>query len=227
MRIKIYWAQVSSLTDVKKNQVSFKALKFFILIIICKCLLLQFANILYFKGHMDYIFLCWLLIISFNRCPSTFVGEYCQHPNPCHTSRCEHGGSCRVVLKPKSAPTFACDCPVGYTSSFCELEVPNACQAGPCKNNGVCRLKTLKTYGCNCSPGYRGTNCEHIDHCIVNGSNPCKNDAKCISDDTEIGYKCECDPGFTGSNCLQDKNECNDPGQCIHGTCQNTYGSYK
>ena len=139
-----------------------------------------------------------------NRCPSDFVGEYCTYPNPCHTSqqRCEHGGSCRVVLKPNSAPTFACDCPVGYTSSFCEIELPNVCQSNPCKN-GVCKLESLQNFTCTCNPGYRGANCEHIDHCTVNGTNPCKNDAKCIPEDNRRGYRCICDEGFTGPNCLQ------------------------
>ena len=143
--------------------------------------------------------------IMISRCPSEYVGEYCQFPNPCHTSqqRCEHGGYCRVVLKPKSAPTFACDCPVGYTSSFCEIELPNVCQANPCKNNGVCKLESLQNYTCACNPGYRGANCEHIDHCTINGTNPCKNDAQCIPEDTGRGYRCICDEGFTGANCLQ------------------------
>lgn len=125
------------------------------------------------------------------------MGEYCQYPNPCHTPqtpRCEHGGSCRVVLKPKSAPTFACDCPVGYTSSFCELEIDNACQSSPCIN-GVCKLTSLDSYVCNCSPGFRGLNCEHTDHCTINGTNPCKNDARCIPEDTPRGYRCICDQG--------------------------------
>jgi len=168
------------------------------------------------------------LLQFYHRCPVAYVGEYCQYPNPCSTSqnRCEHGGSCRVVLKPKAAPTFQCECPVGYTSSFCELELPNACQSTPCKN-GVCRLKTLDKYTCQCSEGWRGTNCDYIDHCSVNGTNPCKNDAQCIPDESNRGYRCVCDQGFTGPNCLQDIDECKKKDSCIHGTCTNTYGSYK
>lgn len=155
------------------------------------------------------------------------MGEYCQHPNPCHTAsqnRCEHGGSCRVVIKANTAPTFACDCPVGYTSSFCELELANACQSSPCNGNGVCRLKTLDTFTCQCSPGYRGANCEKIDHC---GLNPCKNEGQCFPQDQAPGYRCACHNGFSGPTCLLDVNECNERSNCIHGTCQNTYGSYK
>ncbi|KAJ8985696.1 hypothetical protein NQ317_014345 [Molorchus minor] len=39
-------------------------------------------------------------------CTSKYVGEYCQHLNPCHTGpgpRCQNGGSCQVRLRQRFA----------------------------------------------------------------------------------------------------------------------------
>ncbi|PRD33668.1 UNVERIFIED_CONTAM: Neurogenic locus Notch protein [Trichonephila clavipes] len=90
-----------------------------------------------------------------------FVGEYCQHLNPCHTGpgpRCQNGGTCNVEMSVTSGPTFSCSCPVGYSASLCEIAVQNSCNSNPCLNGGTCTLVTLTNYTCSCAVGYRGKN---------------------------------------------------------------------
>lgn len=97
-----------------------------------------------------------LLISS---CPPLYVGQFCQHLNPCHTGpgpRCQNGGTCKVGLSAKNGPTFSCSCPVGYSASLCEIAVPNSCDSNPCQNGGTCNLVTLNNYTCSCTTGYRG-----------------------------------------------------------------------
>lgn len=89
-----------------------------------------------------------------------YVGEYCQHLNPCHTGpgpRCQNGGSCRVRESyGGGTPTFMCSCPVGFTASLCEIPEANACDSSPCKNSATCTLKSLLEYACICATGYTG-----------------------------------------------------------------------
>lgn len=93
-------------------------------------------------------------------CTSRYAGEFCQHLNPCHSEsspRCQNGGSCRV--RPGvggGPPSFACDCPLGFSASLCEIRVPAACDSAPCLNGATCRLTSLDTYECDCPPGYTG-----------------------------------------------------------------------
>ncbi|XP_031776404.1 notch homolog 2 N-terminal-like protein A [Apis florea] len=91
-------------------------------------------------------------------CTSKFVGEYCQHLNPCHTGpRCQNGGSCRVKESiGGGTPSFACSCPVGFTASLCEIPLENACDSSPCLNGATCNLKSLHEYVCTCATGYTG-----------------------------------------------------------------------
>lgn len=100
-----------------------------------------------------------LKTLSFSyRCTSKFVGEYCQHLNPCHTGpRCQNGGSCRVKESiGGGTPSFACSCPVGFTASLCEIPLENACDSSPCLNGATCNLKSLHEYVCTCATGYTG-----------------------------------------------------------------------
>ncbi|KAG7209250.1 hypothetical protein KM043_015371 [Ampulex compressa] len=156
-------------------------------------------------------------------CTSKYVGEYCQHLNPCHTGpRCQNGGSCRVRESiGGGTPSFACSCPVGFTASLCEIPIENACDSSPCLNGATCNLKSLHEYVCTCTTGYTGEHCERQDHCA---SSPCRNGAECRS--LEDSYKCTCAPGFTGPNCADDIDEC-DRDPCRHGSCKNVHGSYK
>lgn len=117
-------------------------------------------------------------------CSSLHTGEYCQHPNPCHTGpgpRCQNGGTCNVLTNSTSGSLFTCSCPIGFSASLCEIPVPNSCDSDPCQNGGTCTLVTLKNYTCACGTGFRGKSwdvradgwCEILDpssHAITNVS---------------------------------------------------------
>lgn len=88
-----------------------------------------------------------------------YVGEYCQHLNPCITGtgpRCQNGGSCDVVITNTSSPKFICRCPIGFTASLCEIHQSSACDSNPCRNGGTCMLTTLKEFTCACALGFTG-----------------------------------------------------------------------
>lgn len=108
-----------------------------------------------YKHFLMTFFLLSLFICS---CTSRYVGEFCEHLNPCHTSsgpRCQNGGICEVDYS-SAVPSFRCRCPIGFTASLCEISERNACDSGPCQNGGSCQLKTLQDYVCNCAQGYTG-----------------------------------------------------------------------
>lgn len=91
-------------------------------------------------------------------CTSRYVGTFCEHLNPCHTSsgpRCQNGGVCEVDYT-SAVPSFKCRCPIGFTASLCEITERNACDSGPCQNGGSCHLKSLQDYHCSCAQGYTG-----------------------------------------------------------------------
>ncbi|KAK6641634.1 hypothetical protein RUM44_013349 [Polyplax serrata] len=162
-------------------------------------------------------------IVPGSRCTSKYVGEYCQHLNPCHTGpgpRCQNGGVCKVKTSPNVLPTFSCECPIGFSASLCEISEDNACDSDPCMNGGTCSLRSLDSYNCTCAPGFTGQFCELQDFCA---STPCKNGAKCES--LKTTYKCQCAPGIYGEDCSSDVNECTS-NPCLHGKCVNTFGSY-
>lgn len=103
--------------------------------------------------------------IFFYSCTSKFVGEYCQHLNPCHTGpgpRCQNGGSCQVKVSAGGSPSFTCLCPLGYSASLCEIPIANSCDKRPCLNGGTCSLRSLEAYQCTCAPGYTGECEEHL-----------------------------------------------------------------
>lgn len=92
-------------------------------------------------------------------CTSKYVGEYCQHLNPCHTGpgpRCQNGGSCQVRVSAGGSPSFTCLCPLGFSASLCEIPIANSCDRRPCLNGGTCSLRSLEAYQCSCAPGYTG-----------------------------------------------------------------------
>lgn len=87
-------------------------------------------------------------------------------------------------------------CPEGYTGTYCEISIPNACDPDPCLNGATC-VDELNGYTCVCPAGYEGANCEtNIDDC---NPNPCLNGGTCV-DGTE-SYSCSCPSGYTGAHC--------------------------
>ena len=175
--------------------------------------------------------LCFFAHFPLFRCPPGYVGEYCQHPDPCRTGdqKCQNGGTCTVVQLPGQAPSFQCACPVGFKNSLCETPVSNVCNSSPCQNGGTCHLSTLSSYTCTCPRGWQGRHCTEPDNCATN---PCRNGANCTSlPDRPNAYRCTCREGYIGPDCNINVNECDElngkPNPCQHGKCVDTYGGYK
>ncbi|KAL2306756.1 hypothetical protein Nmel_004693, partial [Mimus melanotis] len=83
-----------------------------------------------------------------------------------------------------------CLCPLGYTGTFCELDIDN-CIGNQCSQYGFCQ-DHLYNYSCYCVPGYEGPFCEvEINEC---SSSPCKNGATCM--DLSGHFSCHCTAGF-------------------------------
>lgn len=164
------------------------------------------------------------LTIIVHSCTSRYVGEFCEHANPCLTApRCQNGGTCEVLIKDGQA-SFQCKCPVGFSASLCEISEETACSSSPCRNNGKCFLKSLREYECKCPEGFSGKNCEKSNLCATS---PCKNGGTCSILPNGNKYKCICPLGFKGPTCSDDVQECNN-NPCKHGgTCLNTHGSYQ
>lgn len=97
-----------------------------------------------------------IFLFQFSSCTSRYIGNFCEHHNPCYNGpRCQNGGTCMASMK-DGFPTFWCDCPIGFSASLCEIHVPNVCDSSPCINGGTCRLKTLHDFKCVCAEGYSG-----------------------------------------------------------------------
>ena len=190
-------------------------------------------------------------------CSSKFVGEYCEHPNQCHSRpRCQNGGTCVVGYKEDDGtPKFTCKCPIGFTASLCEIREKNVCDSSPCQHGGTCSLKSLEEYTCSCAQGYTGKNIFfHTVKCLVqmkyqqnfnlgfsffmcNLGKHCEKQNLCASSPCRNGgtctslpqgnFKCSCPKGYKGATCSEDVEECQS-NPCRHGgTCVNTHGSYQ
>jgi len=96
-----------------------------------------------------------IYLYLFSSCDSHYVGDYCEHRNPCNSMRCQNGGTCQVTFR-NGRPGISCKCPLGFDESLCEIAVPNACDHVTCHNGGTCQLKTLQEYTCACANGYTG-----------------------------------------------------------------------
>ena len=131
-----------------------------------------------------------------------------------------NGGSC---LDSPSSSSFHCACPLPFTASLCEIELPSICSLqNPCKNNAKCVLTTsLQHYKCECFNGWTGIKCDQIDYC---SHHSCQH-GKCVNHNN--GYECVCEHGYEGQHCNDDINECINNDCNGHGQCINTIGSFK
>ncbi|KAM7027961.1 protein eyes shut homolog [Passerculus sandwichensis] len=114
-----------------------------------------------------------------------------------------------------------CICPLGYTGTFCELDIDN-CVGNQCSQYGFCQ-DHLHNYSCYCVPGYEGLFCEvEVNEC---SSSPCKNGATCM--DLSGRFSCHCTAGFTGETCSVRINECQDRPCWNGGTCEEDISGFK
>ncbi|XP_059995194.1 neurogenic locus notch homolog protein 2 isoform X4 [Lagenorhynchus albirostris] len=155
------------------------------------------------------------------KCPEGFLGEYCQHRDPCEKNRCQNGGTCVAQAMLGKA---TCRCAPGFIGEDCQYSTTHPCFGShPCLNGGKCHVLSRDTYECTCQVGFTGKLCQWTDTCL---SQPCANGSTCTTVANQ--FSCTCLAGFTGQKCASDVNECDVPGQCQHGgTCLNLPGSYQ
>lgn len=101
----------------------------------------------------------WCVFLFASRCAPGFLGEYCQHKDPCQPGYCLNGGNCSVSMSagvpvPGSA---TCSCPLGYTGQHCQIPLNSTCYPNnPCANRGLCTLLPFDKYKCECARGWTG-----------------------------------------------------------------------
>ena len=143
------------------------------------------------------------------KCRPGYTGPFCEiQIDPCSSDPCLNFGIC--MTKPDgyeclclpnfngsrcendySAKNAVCECPTGYTGSFCETFI-NQCPylVNPCKNFGICLgiPNEYLLYTCHCLPGTTGANCEIlVDLCE---SAPCRYGSNCTMPDN-FSYRCD------------------------------------
>ncbi len=90
------------------------------------------------------------------RCAHGFLGEYCQHKDPCYVGYCLNGGEC-AVSKAGVPGSPSCVCPLGFTGQRCEIQKNSTCfPNNPCTNGGKCSLLPNDQYKCQCARGWTG-----------------------------------------------------------------------
>uniref|UniRef100_A0A672LG93 Neurogenic locus notch homolog protein 2-like n=1 Tax=Sinocyclocheilus grahami TaxID=75366 RepID=A0A672LG93_SINGR len=159
------------------------------------------------------------------RCAPGFLGEYCQHKDPCYVGYCLNGGECTVsVASVPGSPS--CVCPLGFTGQRCEIQKNSTCfPNNPCTNGGKCSLLPNDQYKCQCARGWTGQHCEQEDTCL---SSPCANGGICHALPNRE-FSCNCPPGYHGPHCLNDTDECAFSSSLCknEGVCLNIPGSYR
>ena len=72
----------------------------------------------------------------------------------CSYVMCANEGVCMDTI---NDPWFKCECPFGYSGTFCEISLP-FCSPNPC-NGGKCEEYQDRTFMCSCPLGKRGRFC--------------------------------------------------------------------
>ncbi|XP_043916997.1 protein delta homolog 1, partial [Protopterus annectens] len=130
-------------------------------------------------------------------CEEGFMGKDCHlKKGPCYIngSPCQNGGTC--TDDNGFAPYASCQCPSGYTGTFCEIDKDD-CDPNPCFSGGIC-TDHGNSFSCHCPDGYTGQLCRtRISTCL---SNPCGNGGTCHKNE-EGGFECICKQGFFGKTC--------------------------
>ncbi|CAH1784868.1 unnamed protein product [Owenia fusiformis] len=145
-------------------------------------------------------------------CPDGFYGIRCQYEQyfPCANHWCYHGGIANSI-----DGQCICDCELGRYGPHCEHM--NLCKAlSPCHSERTvgCLNTSNSDYYCRCMPEWAGENCTEINSCHPD---PCKNDAKCVIDYSNIAkYSCVCPQFYHGPNC-----EYFEDSPCIGHSCLN------
>lgn len=98
---------------------------------------------------------CFHRLLSFpHRCQEGFLGEYCQHRDPCEKNRCQNGGTCVAQAMLGKA---TCRCALGFTGEDCQYSTTHPCFVShPCLNGGTCHVLSRDAYECTCQVGFTG-----------------------------------------------------------------------
>ena len=98
---------------------------------------------------------CFHGLFSFPcRCLEGFLGEYCQHRDPCEKNRCQNGGTCVAQAMLGKA---TCRCALGFTGDDCQYSTAHPCFVShPCLNGGTCHVRSRDDYECTCQVGFTG-----------------------------------------------------------------------
>lgn len=94
----------------------------------------------------------------FSRCQEGFLGEYCQHRDPCEKNRCQNGGTCVAQAMLGKA---TCRCALGFTWDDCQYSTTHPCFVShPCLNGGTCHVRSRDDYEYTCQVGFPGNKCD-------------------------------------------------------------------
>ncbi|XP_071950480.1 uncharacterized protein [Antedon mediterranea] len=150
----------------------------------------------------------------------------CKDVNPCVSSPCLNGATCRVAKDPAtdSSKGFECSCKQGYTGEYCgEGEIRNPCSPSPCNHFGRCTTRPGEQSSleavCHCTDSYTGDYCDEGEFENPCSPSPCKNGAACDTFPGQLSrYEavCECTKGYKGEYCDEVVDPCKSQ-PCLNG----------